>query len=74
MVCTTCKKDGKLCVFNTFQYYYCETCKEEIKLDPKNVSSDSSDMDLPRMVDFSDADYCVHKTYSFSFDYKPLGK
>jgi len=33
MTCPNCKKSGKLVVFQTFQYYYCNNCKDEIKLE-----------------------------------------
>lgn len=33
MVCPKCKQDAELKVFQTFQFYYCKKCKEEVKLE-----------------------------------------
>ena len=33
MVCQKCKNAGELKSFQSFQYYYCRTCKEEIHLE-----------------------------------------
>lgn len=38
MICQKCKSNGELKVFATFQYYYCNTCKDEIKLE-ENTST-----------------------------------
>lgn len=33
MICTKCNTNGKLIEFQTFKYYYCHNCKDEIKLE-----------------------------------------
>ncbi len=33
MICDKCKKPGELKRFDTFQFYFCGECKEEIKLE-----------------------------------------
>lgn len=33
MICSKCKKSGELKTFQTFQYFYCKQCKEEIELE-----------------------------------------
>ncbi len=33
MMCPRCKESGVFVQHNTFQYYYCRTCKDEIQLE-----------------------------------------
>ena len=37
MLCNKCKNAGHLVVFDSFQYYYCPECKEEILLEEPPV-------------------------------------
>ena len=53
MVCSKCNNTGELKVFNTFQYYYCHTCKEEILLEEPPASFRSKELPIQLDVDYT---------------------
>lgn len=64
VICTKCNKEGELKTFSTFQYYYCNSCKDEISLEEVSDSNkrvkgrdikltiQDRIIDNPRSVDF----------------------
>lgn len=37
MICTLCNTSGEHMVFQTFEYWYCKTCRDEIRLEEVNL-------------------------------------
>ena len=55
MICTKCEQEGELKVFDTFEYYYCHSCKDEIKLaEVESYWTDGADADLEDLQDLEE--------------------
>lgn len=54
MVCEQCKEVGVYHKYHTFDYYYCENCKEEISLSVPSSFVELSDSigNIPDLAEF----------------------
>lgn len=56
MICTKCKTEGELKVFNSFQYYYCKVCKEEVNLELSESSEEVVVKGIATKIEFIEVD------------------
>jgi len=62
MICSKCNTAGELKVFSTFSYYYCTTCKDEIKLEEVKPASPEGAQYKSCGIKRNDGTECLHCT------------
>lgn len=85
MICPKCKSDGVLVKLMSVEYYYCRTCKDEIKLETVEPEQGSEDLvaEFERLVaeggkdvdiDYDNPYYPYHGGYPGDWEYDDSGE